>query len=73
MGFWTSTNQQSGVAPKTGWHPPDGAAPSEFSHFIDCIAQNRESDVPAALAADVLETIFGAYTAASRGLLVERA
>lgn len=73
MGFWTSTNQQSGVAPRTGWHPVDAAAPHEFSYFIDSIERNRESDVPAALAADVLETIFHAYAAASRGAMIDLA
>ncbi|MCC7420774.1 MAG: Gfo/Idh/MocA family oxidoreductase [Planctomycetaceae bacterium] len=70
MGFWSSTNQQSGVRPKTVWHPIDAVSPSEFSHFIDCIEQGRESDVSAALAADVLATIFSAYAAAARGVLV---
>lgn len=70
MGFWSSTNQQSGVQPKTAWHPVDAVSPSEFSHFVDCIEHGRESDVPATLAADVLETIFTAYAAASRGTLV---
>lgn len=69
MGFWTSTNRQAGVAAKTAWHPVEAPAPGEFSHFIDCIEQGRESDVSAAVAANVLETIFTAYAAAAEGTM----
>lgn len=71
MGFWTSTQKAGGVEPKRSWFPVAPALASDASHFLDCIEQGRESDVPAAMGAHTVETILAAYESAATGRTVQ--
>jgi len=67
MGFWSSTQQEAGVEPKTDWFPVAPALQCDASCFLDCIEQDRESDVSAEVGAHAVEAIFAGYAAASQG------
>ena len=68
MGFWSSTQAVGGIVPKTDWQPVQTAAQSDVAHFLDCIEQDRESDVPAEVGAHAVEVILAGYeSAASAG------
>ena len=71
MGFWSSTQQAGGVLPKNSWWPLESVARSDTSFFLDCIEQNRESDVPAAMGAHTVEAILAGYRSAASGETVE--
>jgi predicted dehydrogenase len=70
MGFWTSTQREGGVKPKTAWWPVDPVVHSDAAYFLDCIEAGRESDVPAALGARTVTAILAAYEAAATGRTV---
>jgi predicted dehydrogenase len=67
MGFWSSTQAEGGVQPKTDWWPVHPAIQSDASFFLDCIEQNRESDVPVSVGAHAVEIILAGYRAAAEG------
>jgi predicted dehydrogenase len=71
MGFWSSTQKEGGVEPKTDWFPTDAAVHSDASYFLDCIEQDRESDVPASVGAHAVEAILAGYVTAAEGLTVQ--
>jgi myo-inositol 2-dehydrogenase / D-chiro-inositol 1-dehydrogenase len=71
MGFWSSTQQAGGVIPKTDWHPVAAARQSDAAYFLDCIGQDRESDVPASLAVHTFEAILAGYQSAATGRMVD--
>lgn len=71
MGFWSSTQEESGVAPKRDWEPIHRAVASDASWFIDCIEADRESDVPAALGAHAVEVILAGYESAAEDRTIE--
>ena len=65
MGFWSSTQESGGVTPKTDWWPLAEAADDDARYFLDCLDDDRDSDVPAAMGARAVETILAAYDAAA--------
>jgi predicted dehydrogenase len=67
MGFWSSTQAEGGVKPKTGWLPVEPAYASDAACFLDCLEQNRESDVPASMGAHAVDVILAGYRAAATG------
>ena len=70
MGFWSSTQKAGGIEPKTDWFPTAAAAQSDASHFLDCIEQDRESDVCAEIGAHAVEAILAGYVTAAEGRTV---
>ena len=71
MGFWSSTQKEAGIEPKTDWFPTDSAVQSDASYFLDCIEQDRESDVPAGVGAHAVEAILAGYVTAAEGRTVQ--
>jgi len=67
MGFWTSSQNASGVRPKSARVPIIPSVADDARHFWDCVEQGRASDVTAELGADVLSTIYAAYESAATG------
>lgn len=67
MGFWSSTQVEGGVLPKTAWSPVDPMAASDAACFLDCLERNRESDVPIAMGAHAVDVILAGYRAAATG------
>jgi predicted dehydrogenase len=65
MGFWKSTLEDTEAAPKQAWVTPPGSGRSDAAHFVDCIEQGRESEVPAELAAAVVKVLLAAYESAA--------
>ena len=66
MGFWTSTQQAIGIAPKQAWLAPTDEH-ADVRHFVDCLVAGRDSDLPAEYAADALEALLAAYQSAAAG------
>jgi UDP-N-acetylglucosamine 3-dehydrogenase len=73
MGFWSSTQAEGGVQPKTDWWPVHPAIQSDASFFLDCIEHNRESDVPVSVGAHAVEIILAGYRSAAEGNTVDLA
>ena len=73
MGFWKSTFDDVEGAPKQAWVAPPGSGRSDAAHFVDCIEQGRESEVPAELGAAVVKVLMAAYESAATGRFVEPA
>ena len=71
MGFWSSTQKAGGVVPKTDWLPIHQSVRSDAMHFLDCLEQERESDVPATVGAHAVEVIAAAYRASAAGATVQ--
>jgi predicted dehydrogenase len=67
MGFWTSTMPMGGVKPKTAWQPVEPVYASDASCFLDCVVEDKESDVPVSMGAHTVEVILAAYRAAATG------
>ena len=65
MGFWSSSQGESGVQEKNGWLPLGDASTGEFAYFLDCLDEGRPSDVPAELGAHAVEVILAAYRSAA--------
>jgi predicted dehydrogenase len=72
MGFWSSTQQESGALPKQAWTIPGGNEESDARHFLDCLAAGRTSDVNETDAATVLEELLMCYASAAKGRTVSR-
>ncbi len=70
MGFWSSTQLESGVKPKTDWWPVDAVAQDDASFFLDCLEHGSESDVPASVGAHAVDVILAAYRSAAAGEMV---
>ncbi len=66
MGFWSSTQKAGGLVPKTDWWPISAAMKADAACFLDCIEEDRESDVPASLAAHAVEVILTGYESAAQ-------
>ncbi len=72
MGFWSSTAEAMGGVDKFQWRAlksPD--SPSDPSFFIDCIDQDRESDMSAVDGMEILRVLLTAYESAAGGKPVE--
>lgn len=67
MGFWSSTQTSGGVQPKNDWQAINASAKSDASAFLDCLEQNRQSDVTANMAAHCVEVVHAVYRSAAGG------
>ena len=71
MGFWMSTIQAMGGVPKLNWSVISGPAQSDQSSFIDCIEEDRESDMSVVEGAEILKVLLAAYQSAATGRPIE--
>ena len=72
MGFWSSTAEAMGGVDKFNWRAlksPDLA--SDPSFFIDCLEQDRESDMSAGDGMEILKVLLTAYESAASRKLIE--
>jgi myo-inositol 2-dehydrogenase / D-chiro-inositol 1-dehydrogenase len=67
MGFWSSTQTAGGVQAKNDWHAINASAKSDAAAFLDCLEQNRQSDVTAQMAAHCIEVVHAVYRSAAGG------
>ena len=65
MGFWSSSQGESGIEEKSGWWPLESGATGEFAYFLDCLDEGRPSDVPAEFGTHAVEVILAAYRSAA--------
>lgn len=65
MGFWSSTQDEVHVRPKRTWVPAGPPAASDASYFLDCLEQNRDSEINATEAALTAEVLVAAYKSAA--------
>jgi predicted dehydrogenase len=70
MGFWQSTQDEVHVRPKRTWVPLTPAGPSDASYFLDCLDNNRESEMSVAEAALATEVLLAGYRSAAMGEVV---
>ncbi len=70
MGFWKSTFEEVGAAPKQAWLAPADTGTSDAASFLDCIEQGRPSDVSAEVGAAVVKVLMAAYESAATGQFV---
>lgn len=70
MGFWSSTQDRSGVKLKHGWQVVSHSVPGDFSYFLDCLEQQRPSDMPIEVGSRAIRVILAAYESAERGEVV---
>ena len=70
MGFWRSSTREAGGVHKFTWRTVPETTQSDESYFIDCIEQNRESDMSVAEAAKVLKVLLAGYESAATGKVV---
>lgn len=71
MGFWSSTTRAWGGVDKFEWQTVPGGAQSDASYFVDCIEQDRESDVSLSSSAETLRILLAAYESSATGQPVE--
>jgi predicted dehydrogenase len=72
MGFWSSTRRASGERPKEAWVLSSAAdVHADARHFLDSIAEDRESDLDAAAGKAILEALFACYRSAATGGVVD--
>ncbi len=73
MGFWSSSNKESGALPKESWAilPLEADEPNDASSFVDCIENQEESEMNAAVAAHLTEILLAGYKSAASGEVVE--
>lgn len=67
MGFWSSTQKAGGVLPKEDWWLLESVGRSDAACFLDCLEQNRPSDVPAEMAAHCVDAVHAVYASAASG------
>jgi predicted dehydrogenase len=67
MGFWTSTQNASGVKPKQDWSVVEPVAQSDASAFLDCLERGQPSDVPIGMAVHAVDVIHAVYRSAAQG------
>jgi len=70
MGFWTSTQQEVHLRPKTVWQHAGPAPQSDAAYFLDRLDANRDSELNVAEAALGTELLMAAYLSASRREIV---
>jgi predicted dehydrogenase len=70
MGFWASTQEESGVKPKTAWVPAGPPAKSDAAFFLDCLDAGRDSPLSAVEAAHAAEVLLATYRSAHSGDVV---
>lgn len=69
-GFWTSTMDEFHLRPKKTWVPVTPPGLSDASYFINCLEENRDSDMNVAEAALVSEVLLAGYKSAATGQVV---
>jgi predicted dehydrogenase len=69
MGFWSSTQQEVHTMPKLTWSPLAAGA-SDAAYFIDCLDDDRDSEMNAAAAAATTEVLLAGYKSAATGQVV---
>jgi myo-inositol 2-dehydrogenase / D-chiro-inositol 1-dehydrogenase len=67
MGFWSSTQKSGGIHPKQDWQSVNAVAKSDAAAFLDCLEQNQQSDVTAAMAAHTVDVVHATYRSAASG------
>lgn len=67
MGFWSSTQAAGGIKAKHDWQAISPSAKSDAAAFLDCLKQNRQSDVTAAMAAHCVDVVHAVYRSAAGG------
>ena len=66
MGFWRTTQEEVGTQPKRALVPlPVGEGRSDESHFVDCILEDRESEIECASSGPANRD-FGCWLSISR-------
>lgn len=71
MGFWASTQAESGVRPKKTWLPAIADRQSDASYFLDCLAGSRDSELSVVEAAHATEVLLATYQSAATGSSVK--
>ncbi len=71
MGFWASTQRESGVRPKRAWVPVGSAGGSDAAYFLDCLEAGRDSEMAVGPAAHAAEVLLATYQSARTGAVVE--
>jgi predicted dehydrogenase len=66
MGFWTSTQQESGLRQKRTWVPLASSA-SDAGYFLDRLELGQQSEMSVREAAKATEVLFAAYKSAATG------
>lgn len=66
MGFWSSTQDETGVKPKQSW-VAGAATGSDASYFLDCLDAGRDSGMSVVEAAHAAEVLLAVYRSASTG------
>jgi predicted dehydrogenase len=66
MGFWSSTQAESGVKPKTTWTSFQPPASSDASAFLDCLDAGKDGEVSVVEAAHATEVIVATYLSAHK-------
>ena len=67
MGFWSSTSQEMRRSAAAAWKTVPEREQSDASYFIDCIEEDRESDMNVAEGAAILKSLLACYQSARRG------
>ena len=69
MGFWSSTTREMrrSTSVKTTWKTVSEEGQSDASYFIDCIEEDRESDMNVAEGAAILKSLLACYQSATLG------
>ncbi len=70
MGFWSSTQEESGAKPKQTWVSAGGPAATDASFFVDCLDAGKESPMSVVEAAHATEVLLATYRSASTGEVV---
>ncbi|MEM7032076.1 MAG: Gfo/Idh/MocA family oxidoreductase [Chloroflexota bacterium] len=70
MGFWSSTQAEVNIQPKRIYTPFMADFRGDEQHFVDCIVEDRESEMNAQQAATLTEILLAGYQSASQGHVV---
>ena len=73
MGFWGSGQTEVNARPRRTWLPVPGASPSvsDESSFVDCIVEDRESEMDVREAAMLTEILVAGYKSAATGEVIK--
>lgn len=70
MGFWVSTQAEVKTQPKRIYRPLETDGKSDENYFVDCLIENRESDMNVQQAARLTEILLAGYQSAATGNVV---
>jgi len=71
MGFWSSTQSDTAVAPRSMWRPVGSPVLADTAFFLDCLQHGRQSDVPVSVGREAVRLIHAGYRSASRRQTVD--